>query len=175
MGQFVAIRMIVLKPGVFPNDCETFMTGTLLNDMWDFFSAEDRGWEGIAFLRGNKDGLQSYQVAGSRANSRAAGANADYAWITLWKDKDTNEKTWRNPDRPDDWDTNWNEFRGMCYPRKDNIPTGLTPSRPPHGPPYDYLGGVPTKDLVHYGRGAGCLVEGFEVVQKWPRDTTLEA
>ncbi len=188
-GNFLAIRMIVLKHNVDPTAFETFMIGTLLPEMWAFFSANGRGLKGITFLRGNKrkEGFpsgpphprMSQDGAGTdRSDSTAAGANADYAWITCWTSKEINENIWKNdaPDaRPAGWDDIWRQFRDdWCHKG----------SRPMHGPPYDSVGasGIhrdpphpPNPHIEHHGRGAGCLVEGFEVIKEWPLKITAEA
>ncbi len=188
MGQFVAIRMIVLDPAASGN-FEKWMTGYddpdthvyvkgFLDRMWEVFQPD---LTKITFLKGNKTGArQSYQRAGSgRVDSTSAGANADYAWITYWKDRKANQDIWKKDNRHADdnpaldleWYNDvplgstphdrglWNQFLDRCYSRGD----GANPGRPSHGPPYDYRGQSPT----HYGRGAGCLVEGFEVVKEW--------
>jgi hypothetical protein len=178
MGEFVAIRMIVLRPDVTPADFEEFMTGELLNEMWTIFSEKeaDRGLTGIVFLKGNKDARQSYEGAGKadRSESTSAGANADYAWITYWESMEKNKTAWSSSKRSPEWDAYWQYFKSQCYPR--HITDSDFISRPEHGPPYDYLGApgylFTGASIVHHGRGAGCLVEGFEVVQKWPRETT---
>jgi hypothetical protein len=169
--KFVAIRMIVLKPGEDPAAFRDWMTKTngLLDTMGGIFSKDGGALERITFLQGNKEGLttppyprQSDDPAEKRKESSTAGANADFAWITYWTSKQANQKAWQTADRPDDWDKLWKEFLRKCHPRGE-----FTPSRPGHGPPYDYLGGVAQegKDtVVHHGRGAGCLVEGFEVI-----------
>jgi hypothetical protein len=182
MGQFVAIRMIVLDP-VGAGNFEKWMTDPdgFLDKMWGYFQPS---LTRITFLKGNKAGArQSYQRAGSgRADSTPAGANADYAWITYWTNKQDNQAIWKANNRganpaldlewyndvplgstPDDRGL-WNQFLDRCYSRGD----GATSGRPPHGPPYDYRGQFSTQ----YGRGAGCLVEGFEVVEEWPRGVT---
>lgn len=146
----------------------------------------------ILLLRGHKeDGIievaayphMSAKPAENREGSTSAGANADYAWMTRWKSRGANQDAWKIPKddpngRCNGWKEAWETFLKRCYPR-DLTPGTLgaafdTPDRPLHGPPFDYLGApglFPSrgKPTPHYGRGAGCLVEGFEVVDHWPR------
>jgi len=186
MGQFVAIRMIILKPVLETGETvagfESFMKDELLTAMWNYFSQENRGLEGITFLRGNKhpDAVQSYQPRPPRSGSTPAGANSDYAWITRWASWQDNDNVWKGEKvgRPNGWDDDgdtlglWNRFRGWCHPND---------SRPQHGPSYDSIGAPgyffydkQTKRVIkHVGRGAGSLVEGFEVIWERPEPYRL--
>ncbi len=193
MGQFVAIRMIVVKPNE-SKTFETWMTGTFLNAMGKLFKPDGQlyqhysktqgnpldgvsGLQQIIFLKGNKQNaavspypLQSHQHAAARAGSSEAGANADYAWIAFWTNRAANRAAWSCEWRPDTWCNatatagHWRDFRDKCFSR---VPPGggaaSTPARPPHGSPYDYLGSGSQR-----GAGAGCLVEGFEVIPYEP-------
>ena len=188
VGEFVAIRMIVLKPDEDPEDFEKWMTKetspgvppnppapSFLDEMGKLF--KPHGLERITFLRGNNESLKdkrgnhlskpphplfSDKPAAKRADSTAAGANAHFAWITYWTDKKTNQTAWQKAHRTTAWNQNWSDFKSKCLSKGD--------SRPQHGPPYDYLGvqgslpGPGGRPIKHYGRGAGCLVEGFEVI-----------
>ncbi len=169
MGQeekkFVAIRMIVLKPGQDASAFRDWMISDqgFLDKMGGVFKND--GLEMIMFLQGNKqNGLteEPYPLQSSQSPPpiTAAGANADFAWITQWASKAVNQASWSASKNNLQWRAVWKDFMDCCFPRSP----GLVPSRPLHGPPYDYLGGVPTKGLAHYGRGAGCLVEGFELI-----------
>jgi hypothetical protein len=172
MGQFVAIRMIIVKNGGDKGQFESFMTDSegFLDKMVDAFSGS--GLERLMFLKGNKDSRLSMDGAGtSRADSKAAGANADYGWISFWTSKSANEAAWSNPTYPTGWYDTWQDFRAWCFSRGN----GVVPKRPPHGPPFDYRGVVgqdfvdPTTGNIieHRGRGAGSLVEGFDVIWEW--------
>jgi len=210
---FVSIRMIIVDPKVKKSDFEKWMikeTGpgekSFLDKMGGLLKPGGglyltgkcpklntvSGLESIIFLKGNKDpnAVQS-EKRPPRKDSTPAGANADYAWITLWTDWDANKDAWSCPDRPLKWYNNvlpesnparglWNQFIDRCHPRNtpalasgaSNVVLDQNPSlRPQHGPAFDYNGapgqtflnavGNPIK---HIGRGAGCLVEGFEVL-----------
>jgi hypothetical protein len=189
VGQFVAIRMIVLKEdGEGPEAFEKWMTNRTSPGKPSFIDAmgaafQDKGLLRITFLRGNKEKanfpseepypLQSDVTANpavtslgrpKRKESTAAGANADYAWITYWKSKKDNQNAWK-AERSDEWYEIWSAFKAKCYPKADG--------RPVHGPPYDFLGSA-LSDPTHYGHGAGCLVEGFEVIWEWSPAASTE-
>jgi len=193
MGQFVGIRMIILKTGEDRRKFEAWMTDDegFLDKMGELFMPggwlhqvgscpgleEDHGLEGIIFLRGIKENglsvappypLQSHQHATRRDRSSEAGANADYAWITFWTDRAANKAAWSCQDRPETWYAVapdgtktglWMDFREKCFPRTENSSIAI----PEHGPAYDYVGSETQR-----GAGAGCLVEGFEVIYTWP-------
>jgi len=169
MGQFTAVRMIIVKNGGDKSQFEAFMTDPngFLDKMVTAFSGA--GLQKLLFLKGNKNGRLSQDGAGpDRTASKAAGANADYAWISFWTDKPTNEAAWSNATYPTGWQSMWQTFKGWCFSKG----TGAKPKRPPHGPPFDYRGVMNQsfadpatgKVIEHHGRGAGCLVEGFEVI-----------
>jgi hypothetical protein len=159
--------------------------------------AQDSGLERIILLRGiDEDAygidtsdtppppypLQSHQHSATRAGSTEAGANADYAWITLWTDRRANRAAWSYPWRPDEWFKNengvksglWWEFRrekcldrfGPAVLRDVQFFSPSVPYRPPHGPPYDYFGSGTQR-----GAGVGCLVEGFEIIYDENKDS----
>jgi hypothetical protein len=201
-GKFVAIRMIVVNPNPNPDfiysggDFETWMKNDFLDAMGGLFKPNgwlwlnqgdccpelkkypDSGLERIIFLKGNiKDTRQSHQGAGTnRTCSTAAGANANYAWVTLWTSREANQAAWSCSCRPTEWHNDvpgsdrgyWNRFLSWCLPK---------PERPWHGPAYDYIGApgyLFWEDghiVKHVGRGAGCLTEGFEIIYSksdWP-------
>jgi len=177
-GKFVAIRMIVLDSDRNPVKFINWMTQEdgLLDKMWKFFHEKVHVLDEIIFLKGNKKKqgfpsgppyprLSQDGAGPDRTHSTAAGANADFAWVTCWTSKQANQDAWSNQARPDGWDDIWNQFRNYWCHRG---------SRPTHGPPYDSVGASglhpdpPGVHIQHHGRGAGCLVEGFEVVKKWP-------
>lgn len=193
LGQFVAIRMIILKPGQDASAFKDWMIGChgclgFLDKMGGLFKKD--GLEKIIFLQGNKEnGLsasphprKSSDTLRNPTQLTAAGANADFAWITQWASKTDNEKVWGESKGNAEWRKVWKDFMDYCFPRSLSVPVGLVPSRPPHGPPYDYRGAPgyvfddnPTgTSIVHHGRGAGCLVEGFELIYcksdwcEWP-------
>ena len=162
MAQFVAIRVIVLQREDDKRGFADWMTGDggFLDHMGGFF--RDKGLEKIMFLQGNKEsGLteQPYPLKSNESASvTAAGANADFAWITYWTSKDANQAAWQ-AERPPAWVQIWKTFMKKCYKKACG--------RPKHGPPYDFLG----KEPDQIGHGAGCLVEGFELIyckSEWP-------
>jgi len=179
VGKFVAVRMIVLDYGETNDpagrramrlDFENWMIGAFLNEMGRSFKPS---LERITFLRGNKrernetdplgdKPVQSYQNADSGTSvppeeSTDAGANADFAWITYWTDREANREAWRSH-RSDQWYDLWAQFRSRCQKKSQG--------RPKHGPAFDAVGGpaAPGEAHAQFGAGAGCLVEGFEVV-----------
>lgn len=120
-----------------------------------------RGLTRITFLQGNRD---PQALPSDRARSRPAGANAHFAWITYWTSMQDNQNAWSSLARPPGWGGPgglWQQFLGMCY--QDRTPAGWA-RRPQPGPPYDYHGIVNRGGRVIQGLGAGCLVEGFEVI-----------
>ncbi|MFC1719236.1 hypothetical protein ACFL6S_36635 [Candidatus Poribacteria bacterium] len=184
MGEFVSIRMIVVRDEDKRDEFGNWITKTFLNAMGDLFKPngslfklcqvkgecpdldQNSGLERIIFLKGNKEEegvptsphpLKSDEHATKRGESSEAGANADYAWITFWTSREANKAAWSCQYRPNTWYNDartghWNKFQEKCFPK---------PGRPPHGPPYDYLGVSTTEQR---GSGAGCLVEGFEII-----------
>lgn len=163
-GMFIAIRMIVLKEDVDPQDFKDFVAGELRPAMTESFPA----MRGFVFLEGNKAGRPTHE---SQPNKKAAGANADYAWLTFWNSVEENQEAWQGG-RATGWHPTWRKFLGYCYEketrghRKPVMDVPIT--RPLHGPPYDYLGD-PWSNPPHHGRGAGCLVEGFKVLWSWSK------
>lgn len=172
MGQFVAIRMIILNSDENSADFKDWMTtsGGFLDKIGVAFQGKG-GLLRIIFLEGNKVAQQSWDESDTRADSTAAGANADFAWITFWTSKEDNTTAWSDSSRPQGWDADWSAFKSKCHP-KFSEPTDSHPSRPLHGPPYDYRGAPgyrfydnqTGRSITHHGKGAGCLVEGFEVI-----------
>ncbi len=173
LDQFVAIRMIVVNPDKDKEEFKEWMIDAsdgktpFVKTMGDAFVGNEL--KEIIFLEGNKeDARQSYQGAGTgQKDSTPAGANADFAWITRWTSKSANETAWSDrPDqpRPANWKAEWKKFLDWCHPRRLSG-TG-NPNRPEHGPPYDFYG-APGQGSRQYGRGVGCLVEGFVVIARW--------
>ncbi len=149
MGKYVAIRMIILKRGEDPVGFQTWMTKPcgFLDTMWNTFKGHDL--KAITFLKGYDQDRPS--PGRNRKNSKAAGANVNFAWITYWTDKQTNEDAWRSAPRTTVWLNLWKEFMAKCFP---------PPGRPAKGPPYDYRA---------FKKGAGSLVAGFEEI--WSKDS----
>jgi hypothetical protein len=186
--------MIILNTDQTEEDFENWMIGRgeynegFLPKMFGIFEnypEPGRGLLKLQFLKGHKEReglredlhpLKSEEVA-DRSGSTSAGANSDYAWITYWSSLEANHSAWKNAPRPGDWYNDdhqsgyWNQFLLRCYPREDfeGAEGNITPSRPKHGQPYDYLGvsGALEGDVSQIGRGAGCLVEGFTVLKEW--------
>lgn len=182
-NNFVAVRMIVLHPEVTPQEFTDFMFDEFIPGMTTCFA--DQGLLSFALLKGNKVGRQSREGAGAdRTKSTPAGANSDFAWISCWADIDANRKAWKTGDRTLGWDDLWMIFLSKCHPRstiKDGDPDAVDawcPNRPMHGPPFDFRGApgysffdpIDGKVITHYGRGVGCLTEGFKVIKVWPPD-----
>ncbi len=172
MGQFVAIRMIVLdytkalknpKASEGPEDpdnrrdkrkkFEDWMIGTFLDEMGKAFQGD--GLQRITFLRGNKKEkdktggpLQSKNNATGRGRNSASRAKITEAGANAdfawitYWESKQKNRKAWKKKRTAAWYKLWDQFTGKCQ----------RSGRPTHGPPFDYKGLHPVKDAAELAK-----------------------